>query len=555
MEADSVSKEGQLQGCQVNYSVFDDMLVAAQAAGCVSADIAAQVRHGFMHGFSMGVQMDKLHGRVQVGNYSSALDYKDEVAAELRKRILKGKTVGPLAWNGVDDLPFAVARVNALGSVEYKWERWRRRCIEDASAPAGEAVNDACVGPAHTITAAVDVDDWVTPSCWITKDDLEMAFPIMPVERKEIPFLLVAFHDVHGNLEDASDACLYAHLCANFGPRPWPYHLHVLVTALVGIFRHQGIVGVAHFVDDLPKVTSQVTHPHLRCDQLELAARAEQRQLEGILKRCGMPDKKIKRECFQRGDVLGYIYDTVAFTKSLPVEKHVRCLVLVILALRGRSLTLAARQQLYGVLQHAAGVMPFEMKSLLQPGYAATAGLNRKHHKARVVGRERRCLQLWLGTLAQHAGCRSLVQRRFRWRTPYVYTDARGGASSSGAYWWVHGWRWWVNERRIRRGSSTLQEVQAVWQMCADLFPGVRGCTVPLFCDNQAVVEAIRARRAHSLVVNDFVHGIIALCSMHDVQLEVRYIRSKQNVLADALTRGDWRRFYCNLDDWRVAHS
>ena len=76
-------------------------------------------------------------------------------------------------------------------------------------------------------------------------------------------------------------------------------------------------------------------------------------------------------------------------------------------------------------------------------------------------------------------------------------------------------------------------------------FPGsISGARFRMWCDNQSFTNAVNARRSNAPTLA-FLLGVL-----HDLQarfsfdIRVDYVRSEDNVAADAVSRQDWGRFY-----------
>jgi ribonuclease HI len=81
-----------------------------------------------------------------------------------------------------------------------------------------------------------------------------------------------------------------------------------------------------------------------------------------------------------------------------------------------------------------------------------------------------------------------------------------------------------------------FKEMQAVlWALKAWIHIFV-GKKVTLYCDNQAVVNDIRKLSIRGSAMKP-LRVIVTLLALHDVLMETVWISSKENVLADQLSR------------------
>ena len=81
-----------------------------------------------------------------------------------------------------------------------------------------------------------------------------------------------------------------------------------------------------------------------------------------------------------------------------------------------------------------------------------------------------------------------------------------------------------------------------------DNHPGaISGTRFRVWCDNQSFTKAVNARRSNAPTLA-FLLGLL-----HDLQarfsfdVRIDYVKSEENVAADAASRGDWDRFYSHM--------
>lgn len=97
----------------------------------------------------------------------------------------------------------------------------------------------------------------------------------------------------------------------------------------------------------------------------------------------------------------------------------------------------------------------------------------------------------------------------------------------------------WPVNRRLMPKAIHIKEAEAVRRALMEWGPSLRDKSIRLVVDNQAVVFALRARRAKDPALNRRVKQICLLLLEHAIHLdEVAYIRSEDNLLADRLSRG-----------------
>lgn len=97
-----------------------------------------------------------------------------------------------------------------------------------------------------------------------------------------------------------------------------------------------------------------------------------------------------------------------------------------------------------------------------------------------------------------------------------------------------------------RKDSITVNELRAViWSLEAFL-PQLKGCSVRMMQDNQAVMFCVRKLSSKNPKLLRLIRRFWALCDLHSIRVEMDYVRSAANP-ADAPSR--WRF----SDEWRLT--
>jgi hypothetical protein len=110
-------------------------------------------------------------------------------------------------------------------------------------------------------------------------------------------------------------------------------------------------------------------------------------------------------------------------------------------------------------------------------------------------------------------------------------------------------------------------ELFAVYWAIRRFGGGLRGMRVPLYVDNQSTEHMVRNLRAKSAVFIALLKEIHIMLIRFNIRIDVRYINTKDNILADALSRGpsgrgvferalaSWEesvRVISDFDDWQL---
>ena len=76
-----------LPGCSVRYETFAPVMWRAVARGFIKHVDASFVDDGLQHGFTAGVQVERMSGHRWFRNYPSALENRDAVVSAVLKRV------------------------------------------------------------------------------------------------------------------------------------------------------------------------------------------------------------------------------------------------------------------------------------------------------------------------------------------------------------------------------------------------------------------------------------------------------------------------------------
>ena len=86
-------------------------------------------------------------------------------------------------------------------------------------------------------------------------------------------------------------------------------------------------------------------------------------------------------------------------------------------------------------------------------------------------------------------------------------------------------------------GDMTLLEMWAVLMALKEWAPAIVGCSVQLHVDNVSVEFALKKGRSFSPRVNAVLRDVLLLCLQNDICLYPVHVQSKDNIVADGLSR------------------
>jgi len=171
-----------LPGVTIDYWRLRPLIEAAVAKGFVPMRDAVYVLRGLRFGFDLGVDVALLKGKRWFGNYSSALDSREQVTQAVRERVSACKTIALCAC-GLKDarlLPWASCRVFPLGAVSKPLEPDTVRPISDHTKSGLKAATDDS-RLKHTLNTYEEIADFFKRGHVMRMMDVKGAFPLLPL--------------------------------------------------------------------------------------------------------------------------------------------------------------------------------------------------------------------------------------------------------------------------------------------------------------------------------------------------------------------------------------
>jgi hypothetical protein len=486
-------------------------------------------------------------------NYKSALVDAERVSVAIKKRIHAGKTIGPFAWD--KSLPFGLNTlcVNPMGSLPYKHEPHRARCIDDP------IINEVIDPPPFCMPTFGLLRAFSTPGCWYGLQDVESAFLCLPIHYDMWQFFAFAWADVTSNhpsaaaLRKTAQDFLYFHTHGLFGGRDMPFifTMYMLFVTMVATALGMGLA--PPYIDDVPHVYDRRSETQWAMDRYA-----------DLLDELGSPEKESKRTlAFQKGSILGREFNSRAFTVGVPADKWQRFQSRLRRCFgpgpRSRRIPVTELDSLLGEAAFMATVLPVIFSNLVSPlldmGRDANIAAMRRSQRARWTVR--------VTPLAARAG-RELLARfphfnrkvsintalSHPWASP-VYTDASGGNKAGWGVASKHTFRAGLFTRSQRKACIAYLELLAVLYAVEDHAALWTCQRVPFYIDNTVALAWVTYGRVRSCTashklrnrVDLVLRRICELSLFYNFELHPIYIRSADNVMADALSRQDWLRF------------
>ncbi|XP_063772971.1 uncharacterized protein LOC134909710 isoform X2 [Pseudophryne corroboree] len=478
---------------------------------------------GFKFGFRLPVASE-VSVRAQ-RNLQSARALPTVLREKVDKEVRLGRMEGPFRSPPVDDLV-----ISPVGVVPKKTPGVFR-LIQHLSYPPGASVNDA-IPPAHCSVVYQSFDEALEmvrsygSGALMAKIDVESAFRLLPLHPDSfrfMGFLIGAEYFIDKCLPmGCSVSCSFFERFSTF--------LHWCVESASG--GH----GVAHYLDNSCVRVRLMTQGAATCC---LASGL-------FFYHFGVPVAVDKTEgpdsCLS---FLGIEIDTVAGECRLPRDKVSKLRETICWFNGSRKVTLRQAQSLLGMLNFACRVIPMG-RVFCRKLERATAGCARPHHFVRLSSELKRDLAVWASFLEEFNGVSI-------WQAPAVdseqlqlFTDA-AGVSGFGCFlegsWCAASWPANWHSKGLTKDLVLLElfPIMVALEVWGDR---LANRSILFRCDNLGVVHAINNQRAKSLVVLRVLGQLLLTCLRRNLWFRAQHVPGLENGIADALSRGQWERFW-----------
>ena len=407
-----------------------------------------------------------------------------------------------------------------LGLVPKSDGGWRR--IHDLSFPRGKSVNDGIPEPFGALEYA-SLDEAIAAllaigiGAILVKRDLSDAFRHVPVASSD--FWLIGFF--------CEESFWLDHFLP-FGLRTSPFLFDLFAKALHWILiAVLGWAIILHYLDDFFAIFPPQAD-HERYGQ----------EFDDLCKDLGLAVNIKKSSTGTTAEFLGIELDSIAMEARLPPAKLQRARDEVNAMLTKSSTPFADLESLAGFLSFAAKVI-IPGRAFLRRIFDALRKKSPHIHLNKSIKAD---LSWWSRFLADWNGIRLLKQQTMR-PIYHIWTDASGNIGLGGyilddppmltavkeAFSILLSSRW-------RGKDIQFKEMMAILIALRYWRPKLAGARVYIYCDNQAVVAGVNHTSIRGQAMGP-LRDIVLILTFEDILLHARWIPTKENCLADALSR------------------
>lgn len=463
-------------------------------------------------------------------NWPSAFKHHEAVTASIVKDVARGRKLV------FDHPPYPNFVGSPMGCFQRKSSS-KYRVIHDLSWPPGESINDFISHEDYTLHY-ISVDDIVQylsqfePGAQMAKLDLEDAFKHIPVRPEDWELLGTTWYTMDDN---GNKRKIYlVDLVLPFGMRSSPKLFDDFATALEYIMCKNGATYVNHYLDDYITVGPPASD---MC----------QRNLDIMLDTCKYvnfsvnPAKVVGPSTTL--EFLGIVIDTINLELRISEERladtmcelreweyKLHCTKRELLSLIGK-LTFLSRVVTSG-------------RSFVRRMIELSKQAAHLHYKLTLDSEFREDLRWWLAYLPKWNGV-SLFKDQY-WSSNinlHLFTDASNlgiGAYFRGA-WFLEPFMG-ENAKHATR-SINWREMYALVKAAAVWGKDLANKKVLFHSDNMTVVSVLQSGTSKNGELMKLVRGLFYICAKNNFECSATYISTKENSVADALSRLDMVRF------------
>ena len=251
---------------------------------------------------------------------------------------------------------------------------------------------------------------------------------------------------------------------------------------------------------------------------------------------------------------LGLLIDTEKLVIAIPLEKVQRAAELIWEFLNAKKATVKRIQQLCGYLN-------FLCRSIL-PGraftrriYALTESKSTgkpllSHHHVNINSEAKMDLTTW-ETFLKHQSvfCRPFIHCTHKWQAIRVkfYTDSTANPDLGMGGWCEQNWffqRW--DSRFVKNKNPSIEYLELYAVMVGVLLwiHKFSNKNIIIFCDNESVKFMINASSSTCKNCMVLMRIIVLQCLIHNAKLQCEHVSSKDNFIADSLSRMEFEEFW-----------
>ena len=537
-----------LPGCPMDLGRFVPILQRAMSRGYVQDKHGHYLMEGFIHGFSLGVDRTKLFGQRIFSNYPAALAAEDSVSDAIESRLDRYKSLCLGAWSSAE------AALRATFDSFYVFPMGAAAKASGAMRPTSDHSRTGLNAAStlgilgHSLDAHRQLQYLLSRNAWMAVADIEDAFSYIPLAPWLWPFMFFRWKRRRSERGRDKSLYLYVNLFADFGTRgaPGTFKL-ILVDVFLGMARSEFVLTLPMvvYVDDVGVIAT----PDDDSDEAQQRANAQMEIFQRwITEFTGLMWKLSKQLLAAQVQLyIGFWWNTRTFARSLPEQKVVSYLQLLLDFSSRASATLLERQSLAGKMQRVIMTLPPGAACLLVNCYRMMSGLKFGWQRKRTSRAERRDYRFVHDLLKYNQGKGYYSYDGFA-RGPGFRSDASKSRALTAGGWVTEDgfYDWFTYGSSAARKPIDYLEGDTALRCCAFNAQRWTGQLIHGEIDNKAFELSAEAGRSRAERLNNLLRNLFILQLRYGFVLLTSWISSEDNDLADDLSRDRLERFLAN---------
>ena len=458
------------------------------------------------------------------GNWQSVYNHRDAVWKSIKEDTALGHKLGPF---------MAPPHSSFIGSpmgAFVKKRSMKLRVVHDLSWPPGKSVNHHIDSAKYTVSysSVADAAQLVYrcgQGAYMAKLDLESAYRQVRVRQEDWGLLGSSWTDTDGKVSYYMDTVL------PFGLRSAPKIFNDFATALHEIMVRRGAVNVVHYLDDF-----------FTCSSSKYECEKSLKIMLEVCDMCSFPinvNKLIKPTT--QLEFLGIVIDSVDMCTKISVERMQEIYSILFEWIGKTKCTKRQLLSLIGKLNYVSMVVSTGrtyLRRLIEASKSA-----KYLHQIVFLSNDAKCdILWWLNHLCIWNGVSIIPEPDWLENEMiHFYTDASDVAVAG-----VFGKSWFTQElsNSVRSMNIAGREMLAFLKAVITWRKALQGVKLVIHCDNQVVVQAINTGLSRDKNVMVFVRLLHLIIASLNFQCKAVYISTYNNVLADALSRLQFEKFF-----------
>ena len=528
------------------YENFDTSSMVTPIKGEIFCQMLREAKYdqneiNFLHeGFTKGFSIE-YHGNMKAQILSNNLRF-DEVGTEtmlwnkVMKEVKAKRFAGPFR-----ELPFSEHYIQSPIGLVPKDDGKETRLIFHLSHPKGKGTSvnagtpeDLCKVKYPAFDKAIQICLREGKNCKIGRSDAKSAFRNLGIRPEDWWLLIMkAKSPIDGKFYYFFDKAL------PFGASISCSHFQRVSNAISHLVQYRIGKSNVNYLDDF-----------LFAAMVRMLCNNQIRAFIEICETIGMPVNLDKTYWATSILVfLGLLINTETQTVSIPTNKIYKAFELIdrVLNNKSKKVTLHQLQQICGFLNFLGRcIVPGRAFTRRLYAHGAGAGL-KPHHHIRINSEMRLDLEIWREFLKHPSVfCRPFLDYSSDLKANEIdfYTDASGKIGYGGISETQFMWGVWDQEfLRECKPDIAYLELFALTAAILAWIHKYRNKRVTVFVDNTNVRDEINSNSSSCKNRMILIRIIVLKCLVENVRVSAKYVKSKDNVFADSLSRGKLGEF------------